>query len=56
MEFNLADLFENAVDNFAYGKIADLANGARGADPEGYRAEFGRLVRMAETLGAVAQR
>jgi Ca-activated chloride channel family protein len=47
---------ENAVDNFAYGKIAELANAARGADPEGYRAEFVRLVRMAETLGAVAQR
>ncbi len=47
---------ENAVDSFSYGKIAELANGARGADPEGYRAEFVRLVRMAETLGAVAQR
>ena len=47
---------ENAVDSFGYGKIAELANGARGADPEGYRAEFVRLVRMAETLGAVAQR
>jgi Ca-activated chloride channel homolog len=47
---------ENAVDNFAYGKIAELANAARGVDPEGYRAEFVRLVRMAETLGAVAQR
>jgi len=32
------------------------ANAARGADPEGYRAEFVRLVKMAETLGAVAQR
>ena len=47
---------ENAVDSFSYGKIAELANGARGADPEGYRAEFVRLVRIAETLGAVAQR
>jgi Ca-activated chloride channel homolog len=47
---------ENALDGFSYGKIADLANGARGSDPEGYRAEFVRLVRMAETLGAVAQR
>jgi len=47
---------ENAVDGFSYGKIAELANGARGVDPEGYRAEFVRLVRMAETLGAVAQR
>lgn len=47
---------ENAMDSFSYGKVAELANGARGADPEGYRAEFVRLVRMAETLGAVAQR
>ncbi len=44
------------MDSFSYGKIAELANGARGADSEGYRAEFVRLVRMAETLGAVAQR
>jgi Ca-activated chloride channel family protein len=47
---------ENAVESLTYGKIAELANGARGADSEGYRAEFVRLVRMAETLGAVAQR
>jgi Ca-activated chloride channel family protein len=47
---------ESAVDSFTYANIADLANAARGADPEGYRAEFVRLVRMAETLGAVAQR
>ena len=47
---------ENAVDGFSFGKIAELANGARGGDPEGYRAEFVRLVRMAETLGAVARR
>lgn len=47
---------ENAVDGFSYGKIAELANAARGTDAEGYRAEFVRLVRMAETLGAVTQR
>jgi Ca-activated chloride channel family protein len=47
---------ESAVDSFSYANIAELANAARGADPEGYRAEFVRLVRMAETLGAVAQR
>lgn len=47
---------ESEVDGFSYGKIAELANGARGTDAEGYRAEFVRLVRMAETLGAVAQR
>jgi len=47
---------ESAVDGFSYAGIAALANAARGADPEGYRAEFIRLVRMAETLGSVAQR
>ncbi len=47
---------ESALDGFTYAKIAELANAARGADPEGYRAEFVRLVRMAETLGSVAQR
>jgi Ca-activated chloride channel homolog len=44
---------ESAVDGYTYADIADLANAARGADPEGYRAEFVRLVRMAETLSAV---
>jgi Ca-activated chloride channel family protein len=38
-----------------YAAIADLANGAKGADPEGYRAEFVKLVRMAESLGQVGQ-
>ena len=47
---------ESAVDGFTFADIAKLANSARGADREGYRAEFARLVRMAETLGAVAQR
>jgi Ca-activated chloride channel homolog len=47
---------ESPVDAFSYSDIAALANDARGKDPEGYRAEFVRLVRMAETLGAVAQR
>jgi Ca-activated chloride channel family protein len=47
---------ESALDGYAYARIAELANAARGADPEGYRAEFVRLIRMAETLGAVAQR
>jgi Ca-activated chloride channel family protein len=47
---------ESSVGAFGYADIARLANGARGADPEGYRAEFIRLVRMAETLSTVAQR
>jgi Ca-activated chloride channel homolog len=41
---------EKEVDGFAFGAIAELANSARGVDAEGYRAEFVRLVRMAETL------
>ncbi len=36
---------ESAVEGFTYADIAELANSARGADPEGYRAEFVRLVR-----------
>ncbi len=47
---------ESAVEGFSYGAITQFANAARGADPDGYRAEFVRLVRMAETLDAVAQR
>ncbi len=47
---------ESPLDGFSYANIAELANGARGADPEGYRAEFVRLVHIAETLGSVAQR
>ena len=41
---------ETALDGYSYGDIAALANSARGADPEGYRAEVVRLVRMAEIL------
>jgi Ca-activated chloride channel family protein len=47
---------ESALDGYAYTTIAELANSARGSDPEGYRAELVRLIRMADTLGAVAQR
>jgi Ca-activated chloride channel family protein len=46
---------ETALDGFGYASIAELANSARGSDPEGYRAEFVRLVRMAETLGTIAR-
>jgi len=38
----------------SYADIAALANGARGADREGYRAEFVKLVRMAESLDKVS--
>jgi Ca-activated chloride channel family protein len=44
---------EQQLADFSYGDIAKLADGARGADPEGYRAEFVKMVRMAESLGAV---
>jgi len=35
---------------FGYGKIMDIANGAKGTDPFGYRAEFVSLVRLATAL------
>jgi Ca-activated chloride channel family protein len=46
---------EDQLVDFGYADIADLANGARGADNEGYRAEFVRLVRMAESIGKAGQ-
>ncbi len=46
---------EQEVGDLGYAAIADLANSARGADPEGYRAEFVKLVRMAETMAKVGQ-
>ncbi|MYN01144.1 DUF3520 domain-containing protein [Pseudoduganella sp. DS3] len=46
---------EQQLDDFSYGDIAKLADGARGADPDGYRAEFVKMVRMAESLGQVGQ-
>lgn len=47
---------ERALENFGYAEIARLANSARGNDPEGYRAEFLRLVQMAEALRASGRR
>jgi Ca-activated chloride channel family protein len=41
---------EPQVADYAYADIAELANGARGTDAEGYRAEFVKLVRMTEAL------
>jgi Ca-activated chloride channel family protein len=49
---------EPQLADYGYDRIAELANGARGDDPEGYRAEFVKLVRMAESLvqaGAAGQ-
>lgn len=42
---------ETPLADYGYAEIAALANEARGKDAEGYRAEFVRLVRMAEALG-----
>jgi len=44
---------EQQVADYSYGDIAKLAEGARGADRDGYRAEFVKMVRMAESLGTV---
>ena len=46
---------EQQVADYSYADIADLANGARGDDAEGYRAEFVKLVRMTEALGKAGQ-
>lgn len=42
---------EPQVSDYSYADIATLASDARGADTDGYRAEFVKLVRMAESLG-----
>jgi Ca-activated chloride channel family protein len=46
---------EQQLADFGYADIANLANASRGADPEGYRAEFVRLVRMAESIDKAGQ-
>ena len=46
---------EAPLADTSYEQIAAMANAARGDDPEGYRAEFVKLVRMADALGKVAQ-
>jgi Ca-activated chloride channel family protein len=46
---------EQQLADYSYADIADLANSARGTDTAGYRAEFVKLVRMAESLGKVGQ-
>jgi Ca-activated chloride channel family protein len=42
---------ETALADVGYDEIARWANDARGDDRDGYRAEFVRLVRMADSLG-----
>jgi Ca-activated chloride channel family protein len=44
---------EPQVASVSYDQIARLANDARGDDREGYRAEFVKLVRMADSLDKV---
>ena len=44
---------EPELADYSYADIARLADGARGNDPDGYRAEFVKMVRMAEALGQV---
>ena len=44
------------VADFAYADVAELAAGARGPDPFGYRGEFLGLVRLAESLAATPRR
>jgi Ca-activated chloride channel family protein len=38
------------LDGYGYAQIAELAQGARGADAGGYRAGFVQLVKLAEGL------
>ena len=38
------------LKNFGYREVIDLANGARGQDPYGYRTEFVQLARTAQSL------
>jgi Ca-activated chloride channel family protein len=46
---------EQQLADYSYADVAALANSARGADAEGYRAEFVKLVRMTESLEKVGQ-
>ena len=41
---------EKDIGDFSYAEIAKLANSGRGADPQGYRAVFVKLVHAADTL------
>jgi Ca-activated chloride channel family protein len=40
----------DAVADYSWNDIRDLAAGARGEDPFGYRSEFLRLIGLAESL------
>jgi Ca-activated chloride channel homolog len=41
------------MKNFGYKDVAELANGAKGRDSFGYRAEFVQLVKLADALPAI---
>jgi Ca-activated chloride channel family protein len=41
------------MKGFGYAQVSELANGARGQDPFGYRAEFVQLVRLAQAMPAM---
>ena len=41
------------MKNFGYKDVAELANGAKGADQFGYRSEFVQMVRLAQSLPAI---
>ncbi|MEQ1866836.1 MAG: VWA domain-containing protein [Micropepsaceae bacterium] len=41
------------MKNFGYAEVAELASGAKGQDPFGYRAEFVQMVRLAKSLPAL---
>jgi len=43
------------TDAYSYGDVVDLAQGARGDDPFGYRTEFVNLVRLAKSSAAMQQ-
>jgi len=43
------------IGNYEFSDVVELAAGARGADPFGYRGEFLGLVRLADTLTPVRQ-
>ena len=43
------------LDGFGYRQIAQLARGARGEDPDGQRAAFVQLVRLADSLSTPAR-
>ena len=44
------------IGDFSYGDVLEIASGAKGKDPFGYRAEFTQLVRTAAGLARVAAR